>query len=101
MKDEPTPGMDPKARRFLWDCLVDVLKEGRSIVLTSHRYDLFLDISIFFFNVLNSQHERMRSSVHSSWNSCQRSFQMLGKHSAPQKQVHKKTKSIRLYILHV
>ncbi|XP_065840591.1 phospholipid-transporting ATPase ABCA1-like [Oscarella lobularis] len=34
--DEPTPGMDPKARRFLWDCLVDVLKEGRSIVLTSH-----------------------------------------------------------------
>eukprot|EP00118_Oscarella_pearsei_P005154 m.23294 g.23294 ORF g.23294 m.23294 type:complete len:1794 (+) comp28455_c0_seq2:102-5483(+) len=34
--DEPTAGMDPMARRFLWDCLVDVLKEGRSIVLTSH-----------------------------------------------------------------
>jgi ABC-type multidrug transport system ATPase subunit len=28
--------MDPKARRFLWDCLVGILQEGRSIVLTSH-----------------------------------------------------------------
>lgn len=37
-KDEPTAGMDPKARRFLWDYLVDVLRDGRSIVLTSHRY---------------------------------------------------------------
>ncbi|CAH3155544.1 unnamed protein product [Porites evermanni] len=36
--DEPTTGMDPVARRFLWDTLTGVLKEGRSIVLTSHRY---------------------------------------------------------------
>ncbi|CAH3155546.1 unnamed protein product, partial [Porites evermanni] len=34
--DEPTTGMDPVARRFLWDTLTGVLKEGRSIVLTSH-----------------------------------------------------------------
>ncbi|XP_061664469.1 phospholipid-transporting ATPase ABCA1-like isoform X2 [Syngnathoides biaculeatus] len=34
--DEPTTGMDPKARRFLWDCILSVVKEGRSVVLTSH-----------------------------------------------------------------
>uniref|UniRef100_A0A669F0M1 ABC transporter domain-containing protein n=1 Tax=Oreochromis niloticus TaxID=8128 RepID=A0A669F0M1_ORENI len=34
--DEPTTGMDPKARRFLWDCILSVIREGRSVVLTSH-----------------------------------------------------------------
>uniref|UniRef100_A0A4W3GYM2 ATP-binding cassette sub-family A member 1-like n=1 Tax=Callorhinchus milii TaxID=7868 RepID=A0A4W3GYM2_CALMI len=34
--DEPTTGMDPKARRFLWNCILSIVKEGRSIVLTSH-----------------------------------------------------------------
>ncbi|XP_048415909.1 phospholipid-transporting ATPase ABCA1-like [Stegostoma tigrinum] len=34
--DEPTTGMDPKARRFLWNCILSVIREGRSVVLTSH-----------------------------------------------------------------
>ncbi|CAL1591240.1 unnamed protein product [Knipowitschia caucasica] len=34
--DEPTSGMDPKARRFLWDCILGIIKEGRSVILTSH-----------------------------------------------------------------
>ncbi|XP_054907006.1 phospholipid-transporting ATPase ABCA1-like isoform X1 [Poeciliopsis prolifica] len=34
--DEPTTGMDPKARRFLWDCILSVIKEGRLVILTSH-----------------------------------------------------------------
>ena len=37
-QDEPTTGMDPATRRYLWDVLISVTKEGRSIVLTSHRY---------------------------------------------------------------
>lgn len=36
-QDEPTTGMDPRARRFLWDCILSVIREGRSVVLTSHR----------------------------------------------------------------
>lgn len=34
--DEPTSGMDPKARRFLWDCINNIVKDGRSVILTSH-----------------------------------------------------------------
>ncbi|XP_062920691.1 retinal-specific phospholipid-transporting ATPase ABCA4 [Mobula hypostoma] len=34
--DEPTTGMDPKTRRFLWNCLLDIIREGRAVVLTSH-----------------------------------------------------------------
>ncbi|EDV22374.1 uncharacterized protein TRIADDRAFT_10137, partial [Trichoplax adhaerens] len=34
--DEPTTGMDPKARRFLWDMINNIVRDGRSVVLTSH-----------------------------------------------------------------
>ncbi|KAJ3585197.1 hypothetical protein NHX12_013918 [Muraenolepis orangiensis] len=34
--DEPTTGMDPKARRFLWDCILSIIRDGRSVILTSH-----------------------------------------------------------------
>ncbi|XP_047443764.1 phospholipid-transporting ATPase ABCA1 isoform X2 [Mugil cephalus] len=34
--DEPTTGMDPRAKRFLWNCILSVTKEGRAVVLTSH-----------------------------------------------------------------
>lgn len=36
-QDEPTTGMDPKARRALWNAILSIIKEGRSVVLTSHR----------------------------------------------------------------
>ena len=35
--DEPTTGMDPGARRQLWNVLSDVRASGRTLVLTSHR----------------------------------------------------------------
>ncbi|KAL9951119.1 hypothetical protein ACROYT_G043723 [Oculina patagonica] len=34
--DEPTTGMDPKARRFLWNIITGIVKEGRTVILTSH-----------------------------------------------------------------
>nr|CAB3219611.1 ATP-binding cassette sub-family A member 3-like [Phallusia mammillata] len=34
--DEPSTGMDPGARRMLWDALADVRASGCSIVITSH-----------------------------------------------------------------
>lgn len=37
--DEPTTGMDPGAKRKLWDMICKVRKTGKSIVLTSHSMD--------------------------------------------------------------
>lgn len=38
MLDEPSAGVDPVARRRLWDVFSSVRKAGQSIVLTTHRY---------------------------------------------------------------
>lgn len=45
LQDEPTTGMDPRARRFLWNCIKNIIKEGRSVILTSHRYRAVLKIN--------------------------------------------------------
>jgi ABC-2 type transport system ATP-binding protein len=34
--DEPTTGMDPAGRRALWDIVLGLKAEGRSILLTTH-----------------------------------------------------------------
>ncbi|MEQ2172204.1 hypothetical protein GOODEAATRI_018672, partial [Goodea atripinnis] len=36
--DEPTTGMDPHSRRFLWNAIMSVIQDGRAVVLTSHRF---------------------------------------------------------------
>ena len=35
--DEPTTGMDPATRRFLWNALIDIVRNGKSVILTTHR----------------------------------------------------------------
>lgn len=34
--DEPTTGLDPQARRNLWDLVDDIKKNGKTLVLTTH-----------------------------------------------------------------
>ena len=34
--DEPTAGVDPKARQFLWKVIKNLVERGRCIMLTSH-----------------------------------------------------------------
>ncbi|KAK7881153.1 hypothetical protein WMY93_029562 [Mugilogobius chulae] len=34
--DEPTTGMDPLSRRFLWNSIMSVIQDKRAVVLTSH-----------------------------------------------------------------
>jgi len=37
--DEPTTGLDPQARRNLWEMILDFKKQGKTIVLTTHYMD--------------------------------------------------------------
>jgi ABC-2 type transport system ATP-binding protein len=37
--DEPTTGLDPRARRSIWDVIRSLRKEGRTIFLTTHYLD--------------------------------------------------------------
>jgi ABC-2 type transport system ATP-binding protein len=37
--DEPTAGLDPQARRQLWDVIGTLRSEGRTVVLTTHHMD--------------------------------------------------------------
>lgn len=39
MLDEPTTGVDPISRRFLWDSIEQFKNDGKTIVLTSHSMD--------------------------------------------------------------
>ena len=37
--DEPTTGLDPQARRMLWDIILGLREEGKTIVLSTHYMD--------------------------------------------------------------
>lgn len=37
--DEPTTGLDPQARRNLWDMILDLKDKGKTIVMTTHYMD--------------------------------------------------------------
>lgn len=39
--DEPTSGVDPISRRHIWNLLLKYRRQGRTLVLSSHRYDTF------------------------------------------------------------
>lgn len=37
--DEPTTGLDPQARRNLWDLIADIKKRGVTVIMTTHYMD--------------------------------------------------------------
>lgn len=37
--DEPSPGIDPQSRRFLWDYIIDMRQQNKTVILTDHYLD--------------------------------------------------------------
>lgn len=37
--DEPTTGLDPQARRNLWELILDIRKQGTTVIITTHYMD--------------------------------------------------------------
>lgn len=37
--DEPTTGLDPQARRNLWDLITDIRRKGTTVIITTHYMD--------------------------------------------------------------
>ncbi|KAL9959228.1 hypothetical protein ACROYT_G036325 [Oculina patagonica] len=62
--DEPTTGMDPVARRFLWNTLTGVMKGGRSIVLTSHSMEECEALCTRLAIMVNGQFKCLGSTQH-------------------------------------
>ncbi|CAB0001103.1 unnamed protein product [Nesidiocoris tenuis] len=62
--DEPTTGMDPKARRFLWNCISDVVKEGGCVILTSHSMEECQALCTRLTIMVNGQFTCLGSSQH-------------------------------------
>ncbi|XP_071785236.1 phospholipid-transporting ATPase ABCA3-like isoform X1 [Asterias amurensis] len=62
--DEPTSGMDPKARRHLWNALTQVMKDGRSIVLTSHSMEECEALCTRLAIMVNGQFKCLGSTQH-------------------------------------
>ncbi|XP_054282014.1 phospholipid-transporting ATPase ABCA1-like isoform X1 [Macrosteles quadrilineatus] len=62
--DEPTTGMDPKSRRFLWSCIQDVNRQGRSVILTSHSMEECQALCTRLTIMVNGEFKCLGSSQH-------------------------------------
>lgn len=62
--DEPTTGMDPKARRFLWNIITGIVKEGRTVILTSHSMEECENLCSRLGIMVNGQFKCLGSPQH-------------------------------------
>ncbi|KAI5742390.1 hypothetical protein M8J77_006739 [Diaphorina citri] len=62
--DEPTSGMDPGARRFLWTCIERAVSEGRCVILTSHNMEECEALCTKLTIMVNGQFTCLGSATH-------------------------------------
>ncbi|KAL3870668.1 hypothetical protein ACJMK2_038713 [Sinanodonta woodiana] len=64
LMDEPTTGMDPHSKRFLWSFIADITKQGRAILLTSHSMEECETLCSRLSIMVNGQLKCLGSSQH-------------------------------------
>jgi ATP-binding cassette subfamily A (ABC1) protein 3 len=62
--DEPTTGMDPNARRHLWNALTELVAVGKSIVLTSHSMEECEALCTRLAIMVNGEFKSLGSAQH-------------------------------------
>lgn len=62
--DEPTTGMDPHSRRFLWDTIYQLTKDGRCVILTSHSMEECESLCTRMAIMVNGQLKCLGSAQH-------------------------------------
>ena len=62
--DEPTTGVDPKTRHYLWDVLTKVTSEGRSVILTTHSMEECEALCTRLAIMVNGQFRCLGSTQH-------------------------------------
>uniref|UniRef100_A0A8D8SAH2 ATP-binding cassette sub-family A member 1 n=1 Tax=Cacopsylla melanoneura TaxID=428564 RepID=A0A8D8SAH2_9HEMI len=62
--DEPTSGMDPGARRFLWTCIQQAVNDGRCVILTSHNMEECEALCTKLTIMVNGQFTCLGSATH-------------------------------------
>lgn len=62
--DEPTSGMDPKAKRMVWDCLQAAKSNDQAIILTSHSMEECDNLCDQIAIMVNGEFKCLGSSQH-------------------------------------
>nr|APD26544.1 ATP-binding cassette transporter subfamily A member 1-like X1 protein [Brachionus koreanus] len=62
--DEPTSGMDAKARRLLWNDIISLIKENRLVILTSHSMEECEALCTRLVIMVNGQFKCLGSPQH-------------------------------------
>ncbi|XP_061191991.1 uncharacterized protein LOC133200204 [Saccostrea echinata] len=62
--DEPTTGMDPTAKRQVWNCVLAAIKNGQSVVMTSHSMEECDAICTRLAIMVNGSFQCIGSSQH-------------------------------------
>lgn len=59
--DEPTAGVDPEFRHYIWQCLHGAAKDGAGILVSSHSVDEIINNCSYFYMISQQRFNRFSS----------------------------------------
>ncbi|MNQ75827.1 Energy-coupling factor transporter ATP-binding protein EcfA2 [compost metagenome] len=59
--DEPTAGVDPEFRHYIWQCLHGAAREGTAILVSSHNVDEVINHCDYFYMISQQRFNRFNN----------------------------------------